>query len=247
MYSFIAVNNIKITSKRIAIIGLGSLGSSIAELLARTGNTHLTFIDRDRLTIGNLCRHTLTMQNVFQFKSKSIADRLATIDPNIITNYINEYLDLDENGALTPDLSSFDIIIDTTGDDQVLSLLSMNTRKRKIIFCSSSVGLGAKRMYINIQKTNQPNFNRFLDFVFPFFQKDQENCNLNELPRDGIGCWHPLFPARSDDMWLAACTTIKALESFVETTTEKEISMVYEVQNKGDLFTGFQLIEEQHE
>ena len=168
-------------------------------------------------------------------------------NPNIHTTYAERYLDIDETGALVPDLSSFDIIIDSTGEDQVLALLSATEWKRKIVFCSSSVGLGAKRLYINIQRTKLPHFENFLNLVEPYFQKDSNDFNLDALPRDGIGCWHPLFPARADDMWFAACTTVKALEAFVQNSTEKGISLIYETQTEDGLFNGLRLIEKQYE
>lgn len=237
----------RLANQRIVMIGLGSLGASIAELLTRAGVTQLTCIDGNALEMGNLCRHTLCMTDLYQSKSKLVAKRLTNIDPNIHTTYAERYLDIDETGALVPDLSSFDIIIDSTGEDQVLALLSATEWKRKIVFCSSSVGLGAKRLYINIQRTKLPHFENFLNLVEPYFQKDSNDFNLDALPRDGIGCWHPLFPARADDMWFAACTTVKALEAFVQNSTEKGISLIYETQTEDGLFNGLRLIEKQYE
>lgn len=237
----------RLANQRIVMIGLGSLGASIAELLTRAGVTQLTCIDGNALEMGNLCRHTLCMTDLYQSKSKLVVKRLTNIDPNIHTTYAERYLDIDETGALVPDLSSFDIIIDSTGEDQVLALLSATEWKRKIVFCSSSVGLGAKRLYINIQRTKLPHFENFLNLVEPYFQKDSNDFNLDALPRDGIGCWHPLFPARADDMWFAACTTVKALEAFVQNSTEKGISLIYETQTEDGLFNGLRLIEKQYE
>ena len=69
------------------MIGLGSLGASIAELLTRAGVTQLTCIDGNALEMGNLCRHTLCMTDLYQSKSKLVAKRLTNIDPNIHTTY----------------------------------------------------------------------------------------------------------------------------------------------------------------
>ena len=234
------------TNQRIAMIGLGSLGASIAELLTRAGAEHITCIDGNALEIGNLCRHTLCVADLYQSKSTSVAERLTNTDPNIRITCFDSYLSVDENGALVPDLSNYDIIIDTTGEDQVLTLLSTTKWKHKTIFCSSSVGLGAKRLYINIQRTNLPCFEDFLNFVEPYFQKDSNDYDLDALPRDGIGCWHSLFPARADDMWFAACTTVKVLESFVKHSARKCISLIYSVQNEDGLFAGLQLIEKRY-
>ena len=236
----------KLTRLHIAIIGLGSLGSSIAELLTRAGVVHLTCIDGNVLEIGNLCRHTLCLSDLHQFKSSCIAKRLTDVDPNIRVEHVDDDLSMDENGVLTPDLNNYDIIIDTTGEDQVLALLSVSKWKHKTVFCTSSVGLGAKRLYCNIQRTDQPCFKGFLNFVQPYFQKDSDDCDLAELPRDGIGCWHPLFPARADDMWLAACTTVKVLESFMEHTTEETVSLIYATHDEDKLFAGLQLVEKKY-
>lgn len=140
----------RLTNQRIAIIGLGSLGASIVELLARAGAAHLTCIDGNILEIGNLCRHTLCVSDLYQAKSKHVAERLTNIDPNIHITYVDSYLSIGENGVLVPDLSNYDIVIDTTGEDQVLALLSTTKWNHKTVFCSSSVGLGAKRLYINL-------------------------------------------------------------------------------------------------
>jgi len=237
----------KLANQRIAMIGLGSLGSSIAELLTRAGAAHLTCIDGNMLEVGNLCRHTLCIPDLYRAKSEHVAKRLAAIDPNSHISYVNSYLSMDENGTLAPDLSNYDIILDTTGEDQILALLSAAKWKRKTVFCSSSVGLGAKRLYINIQKKGLPCFEDFLNFVEPYFQKDSADCDLDALPRDGIGCWHPLFPARADDIWLAACTTVKVLESFIEHSMEKGISLIYETKNEDELFSGLRLVEKRYE
>lgn len=237
----------RLTNQRIAMIGLGSLGASIAELLIRAGVAHLTCVDGNALEIGNLCRHTLCLPDLYQAKSKHIAERLTNIDPNTHITYEDSYLSVDESGALVPDLNDYDIIIDTTGEDQVLALLSTTKWKRNTVFCSSSVGLGANRLYINIQRTDLPCFEDFLNLVKPYFQKDYDDCDLDDLPRDGIGCWHPLFPARADDMWFAACTTVKALESFFEHSSEKGISLIYATKSEDGLFAGLRLIEKQYE
>ncbi|MBL0240398.1 MAG: hypothetical protein IPQ00_07480 [Chloracidobacterium sp.] len=30
-------------------------------------------------------------------------------------------------------------------------------------------------------------------------------------PREGVGCWHPVFPARADDIWMWGSIAIKVL------------------------------------
>lgn len=232
-----------IRSKNIAIIGVGSLGASIAELLVREGVTRLTCIDGDYLDIGNLCRHTLTMQDVFRNKSEALTERLQEINPCAIVKGVADYEKTDEEGTVEPDLSNYDIIIETTGEDYILDMLSSGHYKHDTVFCSVSVGLGAKRIYLGLLRTCRPDFSAFLELSEPYFECDRDECDLKSLPRDGVGCWHPLFPARSDDMWMAACSSVKVLESFMDRTMEKSLIVIYEALNNEGLFAGYQPIE----
>lgn len=50
------------------------------------------------------------------------------------------------------------------------------------------------------------------------------------LPRDGIGCYHPLFPARSDDIWVMAGLAIKEMEPWWLNPFGPNIFAVYEQQ-----------------
>lgn len=232
-----------LTSKRIAVIGVGSLGASIAELLARAGVTSITCIDGDTITIGNLCRHTLCMDNLYQPKSKSVATRLASIDPNISSKAICKYLQRDNRGAISPDLSDYDIVIETTGENSVLAILENEFWKRKKVICTASVGLGGKHSYINIQETFSPSYEAFFLQIERYLSLDKAAVAPDDLPRDGIGCWHPLFPARSDNMWLAACNTVNTLESFLQDSEHEKMTAVFEMKYDNHLYTGTYLTE----
>ena len=235
-----------ISSKRFAIIGSGSLGATIAELLVRAGVTHLTCIDGDRLEIGNLCRHTLTMSDLTRQKSLALSSHLSSINPHVDVSANPCYLKIDSNGCISPNIGDYDIIIDTTGDDYVLELVTMGINWSKSILLSASVGLGAKRLYLFFARNIRPDFTHFLDFVTPYLIKDSVECNLAELPRNGIGCWHPLFPARADDMWMAAGTAVKALELFISRSTSNLLYSVYESNVVNDMFCGYTPTEVKH-
>ena len=66
--------------------------------------------------------------------------------------------------------------------------------------------------------------------------------NENTLPRDGIGCWHPTFPGRSDDIWMAAAVSVKNIEKYITTGQSKQISLVYE-QKENDYYESYSLID----
>ena len=232
-----------ILSKRFAVIGAGSLGSIVSELLVRSGVIHLTCVDGDRLKIGNLCRHTLTMSNLTQYKSIALSSRLSEINPHSSIEAVCSYLRMEHGNIISPDISTYDIVIDTTGSDSVLEIIAAGLNWKKTVFLSASVGLGATRLYLYLTRNQPPNFGHFLSFVEPYLDLDRKECDLAELPRDGIGCWNPLFPARADDMWMAACTVIKALERFLLSSDTASICAVYKTKTADNLFYGYTPIE----
>ena len=234
--------------KKVAVVGSGSLGSALSELLVRGGVRQLCCIDGDVVLQGNLCRHSLSMQELGQIKSVALAKRLSSINPHTIISSNDDYLRLNSDCSLSPDLSPFDIVIDTTGSDQVIELLAQTADKKRLIL-SASVGLGAKRLYICMFKKANPAIAHFLKMLSPFFSKDQEECGLamSELPREGIGCWHPLFPATASDMWMAAGVTQKALEQFVIQQEHNSLIAVYESKTCDGLFTGFNPVEVEYD
>ena len=105
------------------------------------------------------------------------------------------------------------------------------------------MGLGAKRVYMYLSKTSHPTTKSFIELCESYSQLDRDECNLGDLPRDGIGCWHPLFPARADDMWMAACTSLKTLETFFADTEHKTLATIFESKKVGGIFAGYQPVE----
>jgi len=68
------------------IVGVGALGSTIAEALVRAGVGKLTIVDRDVVELTNLQRQTLyTTEDAERRRAKATAarDRLAEIDPGV--------------------------------------------------------------------------------------------------------------------------------------------------------------------
>ncbi|MDY4784376.1 ThiF family adenylyltransferase [Pygmaiobacter massiliensis] len=233
----------KMQYQNILLIGCGSLGSSIAEILARSAAYRITCLDPETLLAGNLCRHTLTAAALSCPKASALAAHIKDINPCIDVRSSYKSIELSESGAPSVDLSSYDIIIDSTGEDSVLETLETTYYKTQKTFVSCSVGLGAEHLYFGAIKSHQPDFSSFRSLVAPYCVNDISTYDVMDLPRDGIGCWHPLFPARSDDMWLAASTAIKTLERFVNNPLMSHLTVIYGQKYENDIFEGYQSIE----
>lgn len=68
---------------RIHIIGCGSVGSTVAELLARYGFTRFTLYDFDRVEAKNIVNQMFTEKDIGRMKTEALLDILTNINPEI--------------------------------------------------------------------------------------------------------------------------------------------------------------------
>lgn len=56
------------------------------------------------------------------------------------------------------------------------------------------------------------------------------------MPMKGIGCWHPVFPARIDDIWMLASAGVKWIEASLSrgSTEEIELVVIEQIWENGD-------------
>lgn len=231
--------------KRILLIGGGCIGASIAEILVRAGIYNLSIADSDIFKVGNLSRHTLNLNSIGSNKCTSLCSHLNTITPHAEVKPITNQLLLNSDSAVPHtniDIEYYDIIIDCTGEDSVLNTLSSIELKYPHFLISVSVGFGAKKLFINMQNNTKYCFDEFYKLISLYTEADLRERDKNSLPRDGIGCWHPTFPARSDDIWMAAAVSVKNIEKYINTVQSKQVSLIYE-QKENDYYESYSLID----
>lgn len=66
---------------RVAIAGLGGLGSNIATMLARTGVGHLLLVDFDIVEPSNLNRQAYYIKHLGMHKTEALKEQLSNINP----------------------------------------------------------------------------------------------------------------------------------------------------------------------
>lgn len=71
----------KLDHARVAVAGLGGLGSNVAFALARIGVGHLHLIDFDVVDITNLNRQQYTVRHLGMYKTLALAHELKEINP----------------------------------------------------------------------------------------------------------------------------------------------------------------------
>ena len=101
--------------KKIAIVGCGSIGASLAYKLLKVGCTNLVLIDPDRLSVDNISRHLLGMEYVNINKALALENFLKKqfigVNINAIpNNVVNCY----------EELKSCDLIVSAVGSDATI-------------------------------------------------------------------------------------------------------------------------------
>jgi len=72
--------------ERIHIIGCGSVGSTVAELLVRFGLTKITLYDFDIVEPKNLANQMFRQEHIGEFKTDALENILTEINPEVKQN-----------------------------------------------------------------------------------------------------------------------------------------------------------------
>ena len=134
----------KISSARVAVCGLGGLGSNIAIALARAGVGKLHIMDFDRVDISNLNRQQYSAEQVGIYKTTAMTANLKAINP--YCEVISELIKLDEKNI--PEILKDDDIICEAFDNPEAKAVLVNSilenfPEKYIVGGSGMAGLGS--------------------------------------------------------------------------------------------------------
>ncbi len=225
---------------KIALIGCGALGSLLAELLVRGGVTQLLLIDHDCLAAENLVRHTLSGGELGKNKAAALAAKLATVSPFASVTALESRLP-SERQKLEAVLENYEIVLDCTASSEVLMVLAQGWWSLPMLFLSLSVGHRAKRIFIYAHRGNSFPRDDFATRLEPYLALERHDWSAEGETIEGAGCWSPLFPARLDDMTLAAASCGKVIEELVRVETVDRELIVFEHASDAS-FTGLRRV-----
>lgn len=84
---------------RIAVVGLGGVGSYVAEALCRSGIGHLLLIDADTVATSNINRQLPALTSTIgSLKTEAVRERLLDINPECVIETVSKFY---EPGAFT--------------------------------------------------------------------------------------------------------------------------------------------------
>jgi len=102
----------RLRAARVAVVGVGGVGSWTAEALARSGLAQLTLIDLDNIAESNINRQVHALETTLgQAKVDALKARIALIHPDCVVHAIEEFVD-EANVATLLDAHQIDGVID---------------------------------------------------------------------------------------------------------------------------------------
>ena len=127
---------------RVAVIGVGGVGSWAVEALARSGVGQLTLIDFDHIAVSNVNRQIQALDSTLGMaKTEALKTRIADINPACRVTTVDDFLTR-ENMAQLLAPGAFDAVIDACDEAKVKAALIVHARFNKIplVVCGAAGG-----------------------------------------------------------------------------------------------------------
>ena len=131
-----------LSNARVAVFGIGGVGSYVTEALARSGVGALDLIDNDTVSLTNINRQIIaTRDTIGLYKVDVASSRIHSINPDcVVTTYKTFYLPETES---TFDFSQYDYIVDAIDTVAGKIALAVNAKSADTPIISS-MGTGNK-------------------------------------------------------------------------------------------------------
>jgi tRNA A37 threonylcarbamoyladenosine dehydratase len=118
----------RLDAARVAVVGVGGVGSWVVEALARSAVGSLTLIDLDNVSESNINRQLQALSSTIgQAKIQALTARIAEINPRCTVNEVEDFLDPDNVAALLP-AGAFDFVVDAMDDKKAKVALAVHAR-----------------------------------------------------------------------------------------------------------------------
>ena len=121
----------RLTDSRVAVVGMGGVGSWLVEALARSAVGHLTLIDADDICVSNTNRQLPALEgNYGRNKAVAMAERCRAINPGMTVDAVEAFLTPSNMVALLD--NRFDLVIDACDSFRVKVETIAWCRRRKL-------------------------------------------------------------------------------------------------------------------
>jgi len=227
---------------KILLVGAGAIGAPLAEILVRGGVRNIVVVDPESVEIGNLVRHTLTMDSLGKSKAVELCSRLSALSPHVCAKaYEIELAKFLKSHS--EQLNGVNLIIDCTASNYCLKALADMQLDHEVPFVSLSVGFKAGRLYLYTAFGKSFPADDFFCKFSPLWEEEVQHQNSESFPNEGIGCWHPVFPARFDEMLCWASVSVTILDELSNKGDFSNSLHVFERTTESGLFSGIRKIQ----
>ncbi len=171
----------------ITIIGLGSLGSNFANILARTGQNIVNLVDNDVIEKKNISKSTFMIQDIGKYKVEVVQENILNINPEIKMTTFKNFVDELSQDEMDNILNTSDIILNCADSKQALktSITQIkqyfNKTNRSIylitMLCLDSASAGVTCLWSPTMEKPCPYC--LLDSV-PYLTSSEERVSLNK-------------------------------------------------------------------
>lgn len=235
--------------KVVAIWGCGALGSYIAELLVRSGVSHILLRDNKKVHPGILVRQNFEDEDIGNWKCESLKKRLLRINPrlsietdkNDISLFFNNIAELSEDGR-----NPYDLIIDATASNKIhvslenfiknvspkpslASFIIGSTASKALLTYFPSIDNVAIADALRKVKIKALSSNKMQGFAKEFWPNQSEFLNFQPEP----GCSDPTFIGSSIDMSILVGKAINALGNSLDSVTNPYTLMISKDNERG--------------
>jgi len=137
MKTFSPEDQASLLKSQVSIVGLGGLGGTVSEILARTGIGTLNLIDGDRFEASNLNRQFLsTYEMMGKYKTEAAVKRIKEINTSITVRRHDEYLDDKNSDEL---IRRSDVVVDCLDNIKTRFILENASKKAGSPLVSAAV------------------------------------------------------------------------------------------------------------
>lgn len=228
-------------SKRVALVGLGAIGSMVASSLAHCGVSKIGLWDFDIVEPGNICRSAYTIKNMGESKVSAIDSIIRSINPFVETRTHGYWLEYDANTKkfigtsfyanvnynsqedASKELEGYDLVIDCTGSNEMLHFLSYAALNAEIISMCITNHANDLLCITNIEGNPFELRKAYLSRI----EQDTKNFYI-----EGEGCYSPTFLANNCDIASLVNLALRDLNLSMEKGTLMH-STIYSYSERG--------------
>ena len=134
----------RVRAARVAVVGLGGVGSWAVEALARSGVAQLVLIDLDHVSESNVNRQIQALgATLGMSKAQALARRVADIHPGCVVHGVEEFVEPDNWPGLLP--IEVDAVIDACDQTKAKIALAAWARRTRTAFVTCGAAGGKRR------------------------------------------------------------------------------------------------------